>query len=88
MASSKRCALYHGGSYPQGRKGLDLLISPPNAQDRRWKGPYLEREPLDAWGNPISYEFPGRKNQGGFDIVSSGPDQVTGTEDDIGNWDI
>lgn len=81
-------ALDHNGVYPAGNDGLSLLVQPPGSRDRRWKGPYLDREPVDAWGNSISYISPGKINTGGFDIVSPGPDQVLGTEDDIGNWDM
>ncbi len=49
--------------------------------------PYLDKEPIDAWGEPFQYRCPGSHNRDGFDIISTGPDKTVGTEDDIGNWD-
>ncbi len=76
------------GNYPSTEEGLQALVSPPSGKENRWKGPYLEEIPLDPWGNPYQYRFPGSKNVNksrGYDIWSYGPD---GTEsaDDIGNW--
>ena len=54
------------------------------------EGPYAEvsgnKIPLDPWGEPYQYRFPGVKNKGSFDLFSKGPDKLEGTEDDIGNW--
>ncbi|MGB0417108.1 MAG: type II secretion system major pseudopilin GspG [Coraliomargarita sp.] len=78
------------GNYPSSEEGLKALIQSPGGKESRWKGPYLEDSevPLDPWGNPYQYRFPGSKNVSGargYDIWSLGPD---GTEsaDDIGNW--
>jgi len=40
---------------------------------------------VDGWGNPIQYTFPGdyHNEDDGFDLVSAGPDEEFGTEDDI-----
>ena len=75
----------HLGKYPTANEGLSVLM---NSKDKRWRGPYLKSVPKDAWGNPLKYEFPGRKNSDGFDIFSAGPDGQHGTDDDIGNWDL
>ncbi|MFT4557647.1 MAG: general secretion pathway protein G [Porticoccaceae bacterium] len=83
----KLYALDHGGDYPPVSDGLKSLVQSPNARDNRWRGPYLEKPPTDAWGSTLEYLFPGRNNPGGFDVVSPGPDRVSGTDDDIGNWD-
>jgi len=77
------------GNYPSTEEGLKALVTPPAGKESRWKGPYLEEIPLDPWGNPYRYAFPGTKNinkASGYDVWSLGPD---GTEsaDDIGNWD-
>ncbi len=37
------------------------------------------RVPEDPWGHPIIY----RKLDGGFELISAGPDGIEGTEDDI-----
>jgi general secretion pathway protein G len=75
--------------YPTTNQGLEALRMPPadlmNAG--MWNGPYLNKEiPLDPWGRPYYYACPGRYNPNGYDVWSSGPDMVDGTDDDIGNW--
>jgi general secretion pathway protein G len=42
--------------------------------------------PLDPWGNQYRYEYPGKYQTDYPDIWSYGPDQMDGTDDDIGNW--
>lgn len=83
----KLYSLDHSGQFPASADGLSTLLRAPDARDPRWRGPYLEKEPVDAWGNPFQYEFPGRRNPDSFDISSAGPDGTHGTADDIGNWD-
>jgi len=74
------------GSYPRSGN-LDLLVTPPN-DATGWKGPYLSKGiPLDPWGSAYSYEYPGKHNVNGYDLVSAGPDGRMGTDDDITNWD-
>ncbi len=70
------------GFYP---KSLQDLMQQPQ-QRRNWHGPYLEKLPVDPWGNPYVYYFPGKHNPAGYDLLSIGPDHKEGTEDDIGNW--
>ena len=70
------------GGYP---KSLQDLIQQPN-NARNWHGPYLDNLPVDPWGNPYVYVFPGRHNPNAFDLSSVGPDGKAGTDDDIGNW--
>ncbi|MCA9114359.1 MAG: type II secretion system major pseudopilin GspG [Planctomycetaceae bacterium] len=82
----KLYSLDHGGSLPSSSDGLNALLRPGGSSDRRWRGPYVEELPRDAWGNEIAYQFPGRKNPDGADVFSPGPDGVAGTEDDVGNW--
>ncbi|KPL09034.1 hypothetical protein AMJ85_07325 [candidate division BRC1 bacterium SM23_51] len=74
------------GFYPKGSDGLrDLLEEPSNAKN--WRGPYLKQGiPDDPWGNPYIYEYPGKHNEKGFDLMSMGPDGSTGGDDDIANW--
>ena len=76
------------GSYPRGQDGLQqLLVAPPDVTG--WRGPYLKSDiPLDPWGHPYAYEYPGRVNTNGYDIVSMGPDGQAGTADDIANASI
>ena len=72
------------GNYPRGLQ--DLITPPGNA--RNWHGPYFDppKLPLDPWGNPYIYIFPGKHNPNSYDLLSAGPDARQGTEDDIGNW--
>jgi general secretion pathway protein G len=70
------------GFYPKSLQ--DLLVQPSNA--RNWHGPYLEKLPLDPWGSAYVYYYPGKHNPTGYDLLSIGPDQKEGTDDDIGNW--
>ena len=72
------------GFYPKSLQ--DLIVQPPNA--RNWHGPYFDppKLPVDPWGNPYVYYFPGKHNPTSYDLLSIGPDQREGTEDDIGNW--
>ncbi len=73
------------GHYPQGRNGLqDLVARPRDAQN--WKGPYLDNIPKDPWGNDYVYEYPGKHNQGSYDIMSMGLDGQPNTADDVVNW--
>lgn len=72
------------GYYPKSLQ--DLIQQPSNAKN--WRGPYLDPAtlPIDPWGNPYVYYFPGKHNPTGYDLLSVGPDGNEGTEDDIGNW--
>ncbi len=76
------------GSYPRGSDGLQQLVVQP-ANITNWRGPYLKSDiPLDPWGHPYLYEYPGKMNPSGYDIRSAGPDGQTGTADDIVNASI
>ena len=80
------------GHYPNQQEGLESLIEPPNSEDN-WRGPYLKSRtvPLDSWGTPYEYVFPGQLNRSAiantYDLISAGPDRALGTEDDITNYD-
>jgi general secretion pathway protein G len=71
------------GYYP---KTLDDLVVQPSGVVN-WH-PFLESStvPLDPWGHPYNYVYPGRHNPYGFDVWSMGPDEQDGTADDITNW--
>jgi general secretion pathway protein G len=72
------------GHYPRGKNGLDDLVRQPKDANN-WHQ-YMDNIPVDPWGGKYIYEFPGRHNPNGFDLMSMGPDQRSGTEDDITNW--
>ncbi|PCJ62452.1 MAG: type II secretion system protein GspG [Candidatus Hydrogenedentota bacterium] len=40
----------------------------------------------DPWGNQYNYVKPGVKHPRSYDLFSSGPDGVKGTEDDVAQW--
>lgn len=46
---------------------------------------YIENIPMDPWGKPYAYHFPGSHNKD-FDIESGGPDGGIGGEDDVTNY--
>ena len=66
-------------------KSLQDLIQQPD-DVRNWHGPYLGKLPVDPWGHPYIYCYPGKHNQNYFDLLSAGPDGREGTDDDVGNW--
>jgi general secretion pathway protein G len=72
------------GTYPTTTEGLRALVEPPSGSPARWKGPYLRKSsvPLDPWGNPYVYRFPGEQNPRGFDLLSYGEDGRPGGEGD------
>jgi len=76
-------ALDHGGSVPSARDGMQVLLSPPTRKDTRWRGPYLEKTAVDAWGEPLRYVYPGKIHTSSYDIFSTGEDRLEGTQDDI-----
>ncbi len=78
-------------SYPNTRQGLAALVSVPDGVrqvDRYRPGGYLRGAvPVDPWGAPYQYRFPGEN--GVVDIFSLGADGEPGGEGlnaDIGNW--
>lgn len=77
------------GSYPSTAEGLAALIAPPADKADRWHGPYIEggKVPIDPWGEPYQYRYPGTHNKDSYDLYSKGQDKLDGTDDDIGNWD-
>src|ERR1700761_6481528 len=51
------------GTYPKNLQ--DLIAQPGNAKN--WHGPYFENPklPVDPWGNPYVFYFPGKHNPSG-----------------------
>lgn len=78
------------GDYPSTAEGLNALINPTAGNADRWRGPYMDvsggKLPVDPWGQPYEYRYPGVKNAGSYDLYSKGPDKTADTADDIGNW--
>ncbi len=67
-------------AYPD--KLEDLMVKPTGAS--RWKGPYLKRKPIDPWGNPYVYKYPG--THGDYDLISYGKSGVEGGGNEITSW--
>lgn len=78
--------------YPTTEQGLQALVERPTTGPAApgWKeGGYLDRMPVDPWGNSYQYLNPGIKGE--IDVFSLGADgQPGGTEgdSDIGSWAI
>ena len=53
---------------------------------KAWKGPYIKKNPIDPWGKPYAYRFPG-SHSNDYDVYSAGPNGQEGDEDDVGNWE-
>jgi general secretion pathway protein G len=76
------------GSYPKGGAGGLSALSEEPGNTQNWKGPYLKKGvPLDPWGNPYVYTYPGKNNVQGYDLMSMGPDGRAGGDDDLTNYD-
>jgi general secretion pathway protein G len=76
------------GLYPTTEQGLDALrVKPENVN--QWQGPYLPQDiPVDPWGHPYFYRFPGEHGNEP-DIVCYGADGQPGGEGimaDILSW--
>jgi len=68
------------GNYPASEEGLEALV----------KDGYLKKVPLDPWGNPYQYRFPGEVEQDEYEIWSFGADGKEGGEGfntDIKSWE-
>ena len=76
----KMYAIDHKGLYPDARHAIESLMAAPS-QDFKWNGPYLERLPMDAWGQNLRCRED--KASGSLQIYSIGPDARESTEDDI-----
>ncbi|MDR2420117.1 MAG: type II secretion system major pseudopilin GspG [Puniceicoccales bacterium] len=74
------------GGYPTTDQGLKALVKAPEGVGRRWKGPYIDELPLDPWGRPYEYRYPGEHNREKYDVWSLGP-KGNGGEESIGNWE-
>ena len=76
------------GTFPSTEEGLAALrVKPQNVN--RWDGPYLPQDiPMDPWGRPYIYKFPGDHGDEP-DIMSLGGDGQPGGDGeniDIFSW--
>ena len=78
--------------YPTTEQGLQALTARPTSGPIAfgWKqGGYIDRLPRDPWGNPYQYLSPGIRGE--VDVFSLGADGQpggSGTDADIGSWDL
>lgn len=72
------------GVFPTTEEGLAALVAVPGSA-RNWKGPYLDKAPLDPWGRAYQYRSPGTHRPADYDLYSLGRDGVEG-RDDVVNW--
>ena len=74
------------GFFPTTAQGLQALRVKPSSTPvpNAWNGPYIEKDPIDPWGNPYVYVSPGT-NRPDYDLSSQGKDPSS-DEDDINNW--
>lgn len=76
------------GTFPTTEQGLQALRVVP-AGTNNWNGPYLPKDiPLDPWGRPYVYKFPGDHGDEP-DIISYGADGQPGGDGenaDIESW--
>lgn len=69
--------------FPSTEQGLDALVTKPTTEPvpTKWSR-LLEAVPLDPWGTPYQYAFPGKHNPEGYDLFSFGADRRA-SDDDI-----
>lgn len=76
--------------YPTTEQGLEALVTQPSSDPApaNWAtNGYMDRLPIDPWGQPYQYLSPGV--HGDFDVFSYGANAVsggTGADADIGSW--
>jgi general secretion pathway protein G len=73
------------GEFPSTSDGLNALLVKP-ASANNWKGPYLEKKPIDPWNREYKYKCPGDHRPQDYDLYSLGKDGIE-SSDDVKNWD-
>jgi len=78
--------------YPTTDEGFGALLHPERLADEKCRAEpryYLDKMPVDAWGNEFEYLSPGVHNPQSYDLWSLGADGLPGGEGlstDCGNW--
>jgi general secretion pathway protein G len=88
IGSSLDMFLIDNGRFPSQQEGLAALVDNPGNLPS-WRGPYLKTKgaPVDPWGRPYQYRFPGQ--HGEYDLYTLGADNApggTGENEDVTNW--
>ena len=77
------------GRFPTTSEGLEVLVSDPGIKGYDSDG-YLDKVPLDPWGNRYLYLYPGVHSKD-YDLESYGKDGEDGGTDnnaDIESWNL
>ena len=77
------------GRFPTTAQGLQALVANPGIRGYSPEG-YLERVPLDPWGNKYIYLSPGIRSKD-YDLISYGKDGEpggAGDDADIESWNL
>jgi len=85
----KLYAVDNQGTYPTGGSEVIESLMSKTDKDGNAVDPLIETLPLDAWGNPLMYEYPNTKAETTKPAIwSFGPDKKDdqGDGDDINNW--
>ena len=76
------------GTFPLTEQGLQALRTRPSTATQ-WDGPYLPQEiPVDPWGRPYAYRYPGEHGDEP-DVISYGQDGQPGGDGfnaDVVSW--
>jgi general secretion pathway protein G len=73
------------GDFPASEEGLNALLNKPSSAEN-WRGPYLEKRPIDPWAREYKYKYPGEHRKSDYDLYSLGKDGVE-SNDDVKNWE-
>lgn len=86
IASALKLYELDNGMFPTTSQGLEALLVQPTSPPtpRNWNGPYLEKKPVDPWGQPYQYAQPGTHGTA-YDLYSYGTDK-TNPDTWIANW--
>ena len=74
------------GEFPTTDEGLNALLVKPASAGANWKGPYLEKKPIDPWSREYKYKCPGEHRTADYDLYSLGKDGIE-SDDDVKNWE-
>ena len=78
------------GRFPSTAEGLDALVNDPGVENYKPDG-YLNKIPLDPWGNNYVYIYPSVHGNKDYDLLSYGPDGENGGNGinaDIVSWNL
>jgi general secretion pathway protein G len=78
----------NAGTFPTTQQGLKALQEKPSTTPvpRRWVQ-VMNKIPMDPWGAPYNYRFPGKKRANEPEMISKGPDGMENTGDDLNSQD-